>query len=167
MIDSLLHAKLPPHLKRSLNLPYLENGKYDQIVAHFEKELELNGLENDGELTMPTMTAAPPNYHQQNIEQTKTVFHYCKKPGHLIRGFRKRIKKEQQQRNDPAIQNMNSSTRKSFAPCLHCQRMNHPPERCWSGPNAGNRLKRLKQDHPANNQNDGHEQGNLTNPGPS
>ena len=29
MIDSLLYAKLPPHLKRSLNLAYLENGTYD------------------------------------------------------------------------------------------------------------------------------------------
>ena len=27
MIDSLLHAKLPPHLKRSLNLTYLENSR--------------------------------------------------------------------------------------------------------------------------------------------
>ena len=34
MIDCLLYAKLPPHLKRSLNLAYLENGTYDQIVAH-------------------------------------------------------------------------------------------------------------------------------------
>ena len=34
MIDSLLYTKLPPHLKRSLNLAYLENGIYDQIVAH-------------------------------------------------------------------------------------------------------------------------------------
>ena len=57
MIDSLLYAKLPPHLKRSLNLALLENGTYDQIVAHLERELELSGLENDGELTIPTMTA--------------------------------------------------------------------------------------------------------------
>ena len=41
MIDSLLYAKLPPHLKRSLNLAYLENGTYDQILAHLERELEL------------------------------------------------------------------------------------------------------------------------------
>ena len=47
MIDSLLYAKLPPHLKRSLNLAYLENGTYDQIVAHLERELQLSGLEND------------------------------------------------------------------------------------------------------------------------
>ena len=46
MIDSLLYAKLPPHLKRSLNLAHLENGTYDQIVAHLERELELSGLEN-------------------------------------------------------------------------------------------------------------------------
>ena len=85
MIDSLLYAKLPPHLKRSLNLAYLENGTYDQIVAHLERELELNGLENDGELTIPTMTAVPPNENQQNTEQTKVTCHYCKKPGHVIR----------------------------------------------------------------------------------
>ena len=64
MIDSLLYAKLPPHLKRSLNLAYLENGTYAQIVAHLERELELSGLENDGELTIPTMTAVPPNDSQ-------------------------------------------------------------------------------------------------------
>ena len=37
MIDNLLYVKLPPHLKRSLNLSYLEKGTYDQIVAHLEK----------------------------------------------------------------------------------------------------------------------------------
>ena len=78
MIDSLLYANLPPHLKRSLKLAYLENGTYDQIVAHLETELELSGLEKDGELTIPTMTAVPPNDNQQNTEQTKVVCHYCK-----------------------------------------------------------------------------------------
>ena len=37
MIGSLFYAKLPPHLKRSLNLAYLEKGTYDQIVAHLER----------------------------------------------------------------------------------------------------------------------------------
>ena len=64
MIDSLLYAKLPPHLKQLLNLANLENGTYDQIVAHLERELELSGLEDDGELTIPTMTAVPPNDDQ-------------------------------------------------------------------------------------------------------
>ena len=138
MIDSLLYAKLPPHLKRSLNLAYLENGTYDQIVAHLERELELSGLENNGELTIPTLTAVPPNDNQQNTEQTKVVCHYCKKPGHVIRDCRKTMRKEQDQRNDPSNQNTKPSTSKSFPPCSHCQRTNHPPEKSWSGPNAAN-----------------------------
>ena len=83
MIDSLLYAKLPPHLKRSLKLAYLEKSTYYQIFAHLERELEVSGLENDGELTIPTMTAVPPNDKQQNTEETKVVCHYCKKPGQL------------------------------------------------------------------------------------
>ena len=167
MIDSLLYAKLPPHLKRSLNLAYLENGTYDQIVAHLERELELSGLENDGELTIPTMTAVPPNDNQQKTEQTKVVCHYCEKPGHVIRDCRKRKRKEQDQRNDPSTQMMKPSTSKSYSPCPHCQRTNHPPEQCWSGPNAANRPKRFKQEYPADNRNDGQNQGNLTHSGPS
>ena len=167
MIDSLLYAKLPPHLKRSLNLAYLENGTYDQTVTHLGRDLELSGLENDGELTIPTMTAVPPNDNQQNTEQTKIVCHYCKKPGHVIRDCRKRIRKEQEQRNNPSTQKMKPSTSKSYAPCPHCQRTNHPPEQCWSGPNAANRPKRLKQTYPEDNRNDGQEQGNFTHSGPS
>ena len=167
MIDSLIYAKLPPHLKRSLNLAYLGNGTYDQIVTHLEIELELSGLENDGELTIPTMTAVPPNDNQQNTEQLKIVCHYCKKPGHVIRDCRKRIRKEQEQRNNPSTQKMKPSTSKSYAPCPHCQRTNHPPEQCWSGPNAANRPKRLKQTYPEDNRNDGQDQGNLTHSGPS
>ena len=45
MIDSLLYAKLPPKLKRSVNMARLENGSYDEIVAHLERELELNALD--------------------------------------------------------------------------------------------------------------------------
>ena len=65
------------------------------------------------------MTAAPPNENQQNTEQSKIVCHYCKKPGHLIRDCRKRMRKEQGQRNDPSNQNIKLSTSKSFAPCPH------------------------------------------------
>ena len=72
MIDSLLYEKLPPHLKRSLNFAYLENGTYDQIVAHLERELELSGSENDGELTIPTMTAVPPNDNQKKLNKQKS-----------------------------------------------------------------------------------------------
>ena len=167
MIDNLLYAKLPPHLKRSLNLAYLENGTYDQIVAHLERELELSGFENDGELTIPTMTAVPPDDNQPNTEKAKIVCHSCRKPGHFIRDCRKRMKKEQEQRNDPSSQNIKLSTAKSFAPYPHCQRTDHPPEKCWSGPNAANRSKRFKQGYPTDNRNDGQEKGNLIHPGPS
>ena len=121
MIDNLLCAKLPPHLKQSPNLAYLENGIYDQIVAHLEKELELSGLVNDGELTIPTMKAEPLNDKQPNTEQTNIICHYCKNPGHVIRDCRKRMRKEQEQRNDPSIQKSKPLISKSFAHCSRCQ----------------------------------------------
>ena len=167
MIDNLLYAKLPSQFKRSLNLAYLENGTNNQIVAHLERELELSGLENDGELTKPTMTAVPPNDNQQNTEQTKVICHYCKKPGHVIREWRKRMRKEQEQRIDPSTQKMKPSTSKPFPPCPHCQLTNHPPEKCWSGHNAANRPKRFRHEYHPENRTDGQEQGNLTHSGPS
>ena len=77
------------------------------------------------------------------------------------------MRKEQEQRNDPSDQNMKPSTSKSFAPCPHCQRTNHPPEKYWSGPNAANRPKRFKQEYPTDNRNDGQKHGNLTHSVPS
>ena len=45
IIEQFIYAKMPPDLKKSINQAHLENGTYEQIVAHLEKELELNGLE--------------------------------------------------------------------------------------------------------------------------
>ena len=75
------------------------------------------------------------------------------------------MRKEQKQKNHPSIQNTKPSISKSFAPCPHCQRTNPPPEKCCSGPNAANRPKASKQEYPADNRNDGPEQGNLTHAG--
>ena len=39
-IGQFMHAKMPPHLKKSINQAHLENGTYEQIVSHLERELE-------------------------------------------------------------------------------------------------------------------------------
>ena len=95
------------------------------------------------------MTAVPSNDNQQNTEQTKIVCHYCKKPSLVIGGCRKGMKKEQEQRNDPSTQKTEPSASKSFAARPHHQRTKHPPEKCWSGPDAAKRTKRFKQEDPA------------------
>ena len=53
MIESLFCAKMPPHLKKSINQAYLENGSYDQFVKHLEREMELNGLKTDEPSSKP------------------------------------------------------------------------------------------------------------------
>ena len=45
LIDSLLNAKLPPKLKRFVNMARLENASYEEILTHLEREPELNGFE--------------------------------------------------------------------------------------------------------------------------
>ena len=59
MIDSLLYAKLPPKLKRSVNMARLGNATYEEIVTHLERELELNGLEEGDDIHVLTMSTAP------------------------------------------------------------------------------------------------------------
>ena len=48
MIDSLIYAKLPPKLKRSVNMARLENGSFDEIVIG---ELTIDGLIDTGALS--------------------------------------------------------------------------------------------------------------------
>ena len=67
MIENLLYAKMPPHLKKSINQAYLENGTYDQIVKHLEREMELNGLEADESLVKTQMTVTK---KEQTTEKT-------------------------------------------------------------------------------------------------
>ena len=58
MIDNHLYRKLPPKMKRSGNMARLENGSQDEIVAHLERELELNALEESDDLSMASMTSS-------------------------------------------------------------------------------------------------------------
>ena len=44
IIEQFRYAKMPPHLEKSINQAFLENGLYEHIVSHLEKRLELNSL---------------------------------------------------------------------------------------------------------------------------
>ena len=59
---------MPPHLKKSINQAHLDTGTYEQIVSHFEAELELTGLEAPDELQI---NAVMQQGTQQNPEKPK------------------------------------------------------------------------------------------------
>ena len=104
MIDSLLYAKLPPKLKRPVNMARLENGTYEEIVAHLERELELNALEESDDLPMATMASASTN--QSNLLSTgintnkDAQCSYCKATGHFYKSCPKLKKKKEMEEKD-------------------------------------------------------------------
>ena len=61
IIEQFIYAKMPPHLKKSINQAHLEKGTSEQIVTHLGRELELNSLEYPNETQMNTVT-----HKQQN-----------------------------------------------------------------------------------------------------
>ena len=79
IIEQFIYAKVPPHLKKSMNRAHLENGTYEQIVTHLERELELNGLEAPDELPITKVSQQITN---TNADRPKPTCHQCKKPGH-------------------------------------------------------------------------------------
>ena len=87
MIDSLLYAKLPPKLKCSVNMARLENGTYEEIVAHLEREPKLNALEESDDLPMATMASASANTSNLLSNGINTIkdaqCSYCKATGHF------------------------------------------------------------------------------------
>ena len=146
MIDSLLYAKLPPKLKRSVNMSRLENATYEEIVTHLERELELNGLEEGDDIPVPTMSSAPTATRpgkgllSSGIDPGITC-NYCKKPGHTKDEYRKLKRKEEQKRND------GQNTKKEYPKCPTFEKMNHPAKRCWKGPGVHLKPKNLKLDN--------------------
>ena len=63
-------SKMPPHVKKSLTQAYLENGTFDQIVKHLEREIELNGLEADEPSIKTQMTVTKKNKWLKNKIKT-------------------------------------------------------------------------------------------------
>ena len=75
IIEQLIYAKTPAHLKKSINQAHLEHHKFEEIVSHLEKELNLNGLEASNELQVNTLMQQAT---QQNPEIPKLTCHHCK-----------------------------------------------------------------------------------------
>ena len=162
IIEQFIYAKMPPHLKKSINQAHLENGTYEQIVTHLERELELNGLEAPDELPINNVSQQPRN---TNADRPKPTCHHCKKPGHYrnqCRLLKKQREQTENNQNNPRnknsvanISNPNSNINNTnnnknsnkaerkpetvYPPCETCGKTNHSADRCYVGANAANR----------------------------
>ena len=162
IIEQFIYAKMPPHLKKSINQAHLENGLYEQIVTHLERELELNGLEAPDELPRKNVSQQTTN---TNADRPKPTCHHCKKPGHYRNQCRLLKKQREQTENyqtnpgnknsaantsDPNsnvnITNNNKNSNKAerkpktvYPPGESCKKTNHSTEKCYFGANAANR----------------------------
>ena len=163
IIEQFIYAKMPPHLKKSINQAHLENGTYEQIVTHLERELELNGLEAPDELPINNVSQQPTN---NNAERPKPKCHHCKKPGHY-RNQCRLLKKQQEQtennqnnsgnrNSDANNSNQNSNVNNNnnnrnntraerkpktiYPPCETCGKTNHSTEKCYFGMQPIDRL---------------------------
>ena len=140
MIDIMLYAKLPPKLKRSVNKTRLENGTYEEIVAHLERELELNALEESDDLPMATMASASTNQSNllsNGINTNKDAqCSYCKATGHYYKSCPKLKKKKEMEEKDGK-----KPQRPTYPPCDTCGKKNHSTERCWQSADAHLRPK--------------------------
>ena len=129
MIDSLLYAKLPLKLKRSVNMARLENGTYEEIVAHLERELELNALEDLDDLPVTTMASASTSSRSllsNGIDTNKEAqCAFCKANGHFYKNCPK-LKKKKELENKTG----EKPQRPTYPPCDTCGKKNHPTERC-------------------------------------
>ena len=103
----------------------LENGTYEEIVAHLERELELNALEESDDLPMATMASASTsnnNLLSNGINTNKDAqCSHCKATGHFYKSCPKlKKKKELEDKNGKKPQ------RPTYPECPTCGKKNHP-----------------------------------------
>ena len=141
----------------------MENGTYEQIVTHLERELELNGLEAPDELQINNVNQKITN---TNADRPKPTCHQCKIPGHF-RNQCRLLKKQREQtesiQNNPGnkssdantsnpngnVNNNNNNNKNSnranrkpktvYPPCATSGKTNHSTEKCYLGAIAANR----------------------------
>ena len=104
IIDQFIYAKMPPHLKKSINQAHLENGTYEQILTHLERKLKLNSLEYPAETQMNTVT------NKQQIEDN---------PDNAGR-----INSDTNDSN-PNNHKIDRKSRTHYPPCETCGKTNH------------------------------------------
>ena len=119
----------------------LENGSYDEIVAHLERELELNALEESDNLPMATMTSSStkPKTPLCTGQMSDIFCNYCKEKGHMVNDCEKLKKKKEKD-----AQHGKSTQKKTYPECGTCGKKNHPKERCWQGAGAHLKPKRTQ-----------------------
>ena len=118
IIEQFIYAKMPPHLKNLINHAHLENGTYEQIVTHLERELELNKLEYPTESQINTVT----NKHQiaGNPDNAGNI-------------------SSDTSDSNPNNHKNDRKSRTLYPPCETSGKTNHSTERCYVGANAANR----------------------------
>ena len=148
MIDSLLYAKLTPKLKRSVNRARLENGSYDEIVAHLERELELKMREEFHDLPMATMTSSTfkqKSFVSNGLSSDITCNH-CNEKSNQVEACEKLKKKEQKD-----AQKSKPTQKKFYLQYGTCGKKNHPEKTCWQGSGAHLKLKRTRPEDSSDN----------------
>ena len=117
ILDQFIYAKMPPHLKKSINQAHLENDTYEQIVTHLERELELNSLEYPDETQMNTVML------KQQIEGNPD------NAGNI---------NSDTNDSNPNNHKIDRKSRTLYPPYETCGKTNHSTERCYVGANAAN-----------------------------
>ena len=59
-IDKTIYPKIPAYVKKILNMAYLENKPYNDIVLHLEREMRLNGVGAPDEVTLVLLNKIEP-----------------------------------------------------------------------------------------------------------